>query len=991
MISLSLGQLRFLYFLIFLSGSSGLIYQVVWHKYLAILLGAHARATAIVLAIFLGGISLGYAVFGRWTRQRKWNLIIVYAFVELGLGFWAFTFPHIFRFSFWLAPILYSWVGVNSLIIDFFLSILALGIPTFLMGGTLPLLTQGLSRDVDSASGIHAKIYGFNTVGACLGCLLAGYVLIPLTGLPITLLIAGSVNVFISVISYFGYAKKWVHRPPPTTRSEETSSKQFTLNQSFILGIGFLSGFYILTLETILMRLMGLSTGSSNYNFTLIVAIFVFGLGMGSLLARHISKYSIKSLFWNQVMAAFTLWLLYLTADQWSYWVHVTRVTLRDIPQNFYFFQALLALVFTGVIILPVGYCGFTLPLCFHLLKDKEFNLGERVGQLYAINTIGCVLGALIGGHVLLYFLNLDHLFKVCIYLCLASALLSAWLYFHQPRASELGFRLGAVLMLVTLLGVTFSPLFHKERFIQPFRNTQPLASSFEGAASFEAYLSRNSRYLYYKDGPNTSVGIGTTNYDGKEVSRTIFVNGKSDGNTRGDAFTTLVLGHLPALLARKLDRSCVIGFGTGMTIGVLASYAETKEINVVEISDTIIKNRAYFDPYNGEVSKQPKVTIHEMDAFRYLEGTQNKFDIIVSEPSNPWVSGIENLYSQEFYKIAKKKLNPEGLFIQWIHTYSFNDGLFRMVLKTMGQHFPFVSVFQLKGGDLALLGLVEPMTREDLDRAWHRLESDAAAKKSLREVGVDRLETLLALELITPEVSWVMSTGAKDHSLESPKLSNEAARAFFEGNSAKVHALRRSYSEFYTSSGKSLLAILRPEEGLPWDVVMSFKNTFCDNASSKNATLCAETLALARTLRAEYEPGTGYEEYVPGREVASLRSFAPVKGAVFSIEQLQKSYEMFELFKKYYSPLARIPMIQLTKQLEFCVKNTSKAVPLYGECLLQKILVAETVRIEGENYKAMMDEYYRWFGGLAESFPNFNRFKEAKGILDKLAAEKKQ
>jgi len=202
--------------------------------------------------------------------------------------------------------------------------------------------------------------------------------------------------------------------------------------------------------------------------------------------------------------------------------------------------------------------------------------------------------------------------------------------------------------------------------------------------------------------------------YHDQEISRTIFVNGKSDGNTRGDQFTTVLLAHIPGLLSTKLENVCVIGFGTGTTVGQLTLYPEIKQIDVAEISRALIDNASLFDAYNNHASSNSKVHFNEMDAFRFLEGTNHSFDLIISEPSNPWVAGIENLYSREFYEIAKNKMNPKGLFVQWIHTYSFSDYLLQMVLKTMSGQFPYVSVFQLKNGDLAVMGALRQLNRDD-------------------------------------------------------------------------------------------------------------------------------------------------------------------------------------------------------------------------------------------------------------------------------------
>ena len=764
-----------LFFGIFLSGASGLIYEVVWHRYLGILLGAQARATAVVLGIFLGGISVGYVCFGRWSRNRNKELFAVYALVELGMCFWGFLFPFLFRLAQPAASSLYRLLGVNSLTIDILLSIILIGLPTFLMGGTLPLLTQSMSEDVDKASTTHAKIYGINTIGACLGCLLAGYLLIPLFGLRNTEHLAAWMNLIVGLGVYFLFGRGAKHldslrRAVPVAATEKFRLS-FETRDLPLLVIGFLSGFYLITLQTVLVRLVGLTTGSSNYNFTLIVTIFILGLGLGSLLARRIDRYGSSRLFWNQIGLGVCLFLVYLTSDSWAYWGHLLRLMFREIPQAFFPYQLALGISFGLILLLPIGFAGLTLPLCFHLLKDRQENLGNRVGQLYGLNAVGCVCGALVGGYYLLNFFNLDQLFKFCCFLTVLTVVAAGSIYLRENKVRPLPLGLAAVLIVFVTLGSWFAPPTSKMNFIQPFRKTSVIPDvSFHGATAFKNYLSRGIEYLVYKDGPNTSVGIIAGRYDGKERSRSILNNGKSDGNTPSENFTTTMLAHIPALLATNPERACVVGFGTGTTIGALTLYPEIKSVDVAEISGTLIENRHFFDPYNHEVSKSDKVHIHEMDAFRYLEGTDSKFDIIISEPSNPWVVGIENLYTREFYQLAQRKLESGGIFMQWIHTYSFNDELMRMVLNTMTQVFPYVGVYQLKGGDISLMASMTPIDRGDLRRAARRFEAHPEVTRALQDVGIERFETVLALEMVPFSLSKVIADGGDLQTLENPR-----------------------------------------------------------------------------------------------------------------------------------------------------------------------------------------------------------------------------
>jgi len=972
------------------------MYEVVWHKYLAILLGAQARATSIVLAIFLGGIALGYATFGRWSRYKKWNLIKAYAIVECGLAAWAFAFPYLFRGAIPLTSTLYSWLGVNSLFIDIFVSMLLIGFPTFLMGGTLPLLTQGLSEDFAEASKTHAKIYGVNTLGACFGCLLAGYVLIPNSGLLACVWLGAFFNLFVGLTSYFVYAKNFA-RTSPVEEMRKGKNKEalagLTPVQMALFGVSFLSGFYLLTLQTVIIRLVGLSTGASNYNFTLVVSIFILGLGTGSLLVRRIANFNISHLFWNQVGVSVFLCLLYISGDYWSYLVHLIRISFRDNIEVFYPYQAMLGVFFASILIVPIGFAGFTLPLSFHLLKDRPETLGHRVGQLYGLNSLGCVLGALFGGYLLLDYFNLDQLFKFVVFLTLISCVLAGYVYLKEMRPDMRTRVLAGGILVPVLIMTWFLPLYSRDRMTQPFRHPSPIDGvSYKGPKAFGNYLARSTKYLLFKDGPNTSLGVGASMYEGKEMSRTIFVNGKSDGNTRGDFFTTIMLGHIPGLLARKLDNIAIIGFGTGITIGSLALYDEAKSIDVCEISGTILQNSSMFDDYNGGVSKNKKIHFNEMDAFRFLEGTQKKFDVIVSEPSNPWVAGIENLYSSDFYEMALKKLNSDGLFVQWIHTYSFNDDLFRMVLRTMGKHFPNVHVFQLKGGDYALVATQTPIDRADLRRGQKRMRSSPnTLVRALGDGGIDRFETMLALEVMPFSLTKAVAEGAEIHELESPKLSNESAKAFFVGNSVRVDELRKKYKAYYPSVSDSLLADYTSGKMPDAEMLAGFRRTFCDHNMSKNGGLCEETLAALKFVDNKYKPEEAYNNLtISPRELAAMTAFAGDSKGKFNADDLQELNRMFDAYKKFYSPINQIPFEGFRARIDRCLKTVPYSDVLHGECLLQKILIYETVRTQDAEFKSASAGYINWFSQLPTTSRNYTKLKEARDLLEKLIATQK-
>ncbi len=980
-----------LYLLVFLSGSAGLIYQVTWHRYLSILLGAQALATAIVLAIFLGGISVGYWCFGQWSRWKNWNLLFVYCVVEVCLGMWAMLFPHLFHLAHYLAPKLFLSFGLNNIVIDVIFSLFLIGPPTFLMGGTLPLLTQSLSEDFKSASKTHARIYGYNTVGACFGCLLAGYVLIPEYGLVVALIVGSFLNVSIGLIVYFLFAK-WVS---PQQVAFETLNDEIkktpTYRQLIILIVGFLSGFYVLSLENLLIRLMGLSTGSSNYNFTLIVSIFILGLGIGSILVKKIGDYKISQLFWTQLIVSAGIIGIYISGDYWSYGVHLLRTTLRDIPQNFYFYQFLLALGFTLLLIIPIGFCGIILPLCFHTIKDSRESLGLRVGQLYGLNTLGCVLGAFVGGYLLFYYFNLDTLIKFCASLSLISTLLLGVLYYIEIKPSRKSLAFSSALLLLLLSTLIFTPFYHPEKFIQPFRHSQPIANvTYKGAKAFEKYLSRNTKIIFWKDDPNTSVGIGATVYDGKELSRTILINGKSDGNTRGDFLTTILLAHIPMLLSPNPKNVCIIGFGTGITIGTVSIYKEVEKIDVAEISPSLIKHAYYFDKYNRNVSLNSKVKFHEMDAFRFLAGTATKYDVIISEPSNPWVAGIENLYAEEFYSIAKEKLTNNGIYAQWIHTYSFNNELFTMVLRTMSSQFKYISVFQLKGGDLLLLAKNSPYDEKDINTAINRYSNNTEVINALKEVKIENLDTIFALEIVPAKTSEAIGEAGKLHTLESPKLSYNAAKAFFTGSSANVLDLRRNARHFFGNIDSSLLSFLWKVRPVTEQVLTSMLKSLCEEEKTSVKTLCEELLVGIKTKYPQFAINANYTQRFEERDLASLSLLSNSKLKKFNIKRLREINTALDTYKKYASPINQLTTDNLLTQLNFCMNTTAYSDELYGECLLQKIILIETTTSKNQELQSNIQQYLEWFPHLDKNNPNYEKLSKAKEILEEMRRKRK-
>ncbi|MCB0311555.1 MAG: fused MFS/spermidine synthase, partial [Bdellovibrionales bacterium] len=289
------------------TGSAGLVYEVTWHRYLANLIGSQARAAAIILAVFLGGLSVGYILFGRFSHNRSpRTLIRMYAWIEILIGAWACLFPLLFNFV-WQQVGILNPQGALSIIYDVTLCIVLIAFPTVLMGSTLPLLTQGLARNNRDAASFHARVYALNTAGACLGCLAAGFLLIPVVGLARTLILVSSCNLGAGLLLLYLAPRVSAERPHPKV-SHHSLQGHLNLWQAAV--VAFLAGFYALSLQTILIRLIGLSVGSSEYSFSMVVAVFILLLAVGAWLGAGINRRGIP-LWLNQLVVFLGLAALY--------------------------------------------------------------------------------------------------------------------------------------------------------------------------------------------------------------------------------------------------------------------------------------------------------------------------------------------------------------------------------------------------------------------------------------------------------------------------------------------------------------------------------------------------------------------------------------------------------------------------------------------------------------------------------------------------------
>jgi spermidine synthase len=757
--------------LTFFTGLTALVYEVTWHAYLSNLIGSQARSAALIVATFLGGLSVGYHVFGRYSRGRSSRALVrACGLFEVLIGVWALAFTALYEAVFALH--FGHSVLSGSLAGDALVAIALIAIPTAMMGASLPLLTQGLSRSLEDAAPLHAKIYVLNTLGAFMGAVSAGFYFLPTFGLSTTMRIMGVVNVIAGLL--FILVARTVRATGElqqvTTTLDYADSKPANFWTYVTLAAA--GGFVSITLQTALVRIVALSVGASVYAFSIVVSAFILVLALGAwgIAERRVVR---LTLYENQLLLVVGIAALYMGLPYLPYSAHVFRTLLTNQPPTFPVYYGV---VFVGLVLLlliPVGSLGAALPLLFRESRDRQESLGTRVGALYGANTIGCVCGAIVGGYLSFLVLNLDGVWRGCM-------IVAALMLILLGRASKARLAVGAFALVLPLL----LPAWHRHVFGRGlFRISSPTSGTYRGFTAFYKAFNANYTVRGYKDDPNSTICVT----ESKEGDLSILVNGKSDGNTLGgDRVTTKLMAHLPALLQDSTSgKAAVVGFGTGITVGSLAKYDDISSIDILEISSAVREFAPLFDPHNGAASKSEKVHWNMGDAYRFLMETPNKYAVIASEPSNPWVGGVERLYSREFYQLAREKLASGGIYAQWFHTYSVSEETLAMVLRTFKESFPVTHLFE-RGSDVILIGANEKLDARHLDLMRRRFTSSVIAD-DLKDIGIVLMNDLLLSEASVP---WEGLSSSEIHTLDKPKLSYKAGRDFFLQNDSGVSEL---------------------------------------------------------------------------------------------------------------------------------------------------------------------------------------------------------
>jgi spermidine synthase len=732
---------RFLPFLLVLfvgSGCAALIYEIVWFQLLELVIGSSAVSLGVLLGTYMGGLCLGSLLLARVVSARR-HPLRVYALLELGIGILGiavlFAVPHVARFY-----VAHVGQGLSGILFRGLVCAACLLPPTLLMGATLPAISRWVETTPAGVSWL-GFFYGGNIAGAVFGSLLAGFYLLRLHDMATATFVAAAINAFVGLM---GLALAAVTDFKSEIPDAKTVQELDTPGSRLVYVTMALSGLSALGAEVIWTRLLSLMLGATVYTFSIILAVFLVGLGIGSSVGSVIGRSAVRPRLalgiCQMLLIAATGWSAYMLMKSLPFWP--INPSLSRSP--WMSFQLDLARCFWAVLP-PTILWGASFPLALAAVASPGQDAGRMIGKVYAANTVGAIIGALGTSILLIPQLGTQGAQRVLIGISgVAAALMFLSLFISgrsksaETRASEdgFGFKVAGAFLFVGALALAFVTGVH----------VPTLPWKLVAHGRYLPTYADDRQILYLGEGMNASVAV-TEMGDG---TRNFHVSGKIEASSDPrDMRLQRMLGHIPALVHPKPRSVLVVGCGAGVTAGSFTTYPGIEKIVICEIEPLIPREvTKYFSNENYNVVNNKRVQIVYDDARHYVLTTHEKFDIITSDPIHPWVKGAATLYTREYFEMVKEHLNPGGLVTQWVPLYESNSGVVKSEVATFFAVFPDGTIWSNdnngEGYDTVLLGSAGPL-RIDVDEIQERMTRDPAVMKSLSDVGFRSAVSLLS------------------------------------------------------------------------------------------------------------------------------------------------------------------------------------------------------------------------------------------------------
>jgi spermidine synthase len=707
------------------SGCAALIYEVVWLQLLQLVVGSSAVSLGVLLGTFMGGMCLGSFLLPRYIDAKQHPLRI-YAFLELGIG----VMGLLLLFGMPVVSNIYTAVTGGSVWVRAIFAAICLLPPTLLMGATLPAIARWVKTSPQGVSWL-GFFYGGNIFGAVMGSLLAGFYLLRLYDMAIATYAAVVLNLTVAVVALL------LARVTPYEAAEESKDTAVLVQapgaRAVYITIA-ISGMTALSAQVIWTRLLSLMFGATVYTFSLILAVFLFGLGIGSSLGAAIAR-GVRNprvaLGWSQMAICGALaWAAYMLTASLPFWPINPAITAALPESSGMWFNYQLDMARCLWVVLPGAILwGASFPLALASVAAPGQDPGRLVGGVYAANTVGAILGSVVTGLILVQNVGTPKTQMVLIVLSAISGLM----LLAPVAAGESGKgRMQWAVTILLILATGAAGLLA--------RGIPEVPGLLIAYGRYSATWLNQSNIIYTGEGLNAFVAVSELTSGVRNYHNAGKVQASSEPQ---DMRLQRMLGHITHLIPKKPTKTLVIGCGAGVTAGAVSIGPTVESVTIAEIEPLVPESVAkYFGQHNyNVVTNTKKVKIHIDDARHFLLTTNEKFDAITSDPLDPWVKGAATLYSREFFQLVKEHLNPGGVVTLFVQLYESNPQAVKSEVGTFFEAFPNAVVWgntnNGQGYDLVVMGQVEP-TVINLDEMEAKLSSPqyAEVSQSLREIG---------------------------------------------------------------------------------------------------------------------------------------------------------------------------------------------------------------------------------------------------------------
>ena len=771
-----------LLFLFALSGFAGLVYQSVWSHYLGLTLGHAAYAQTLVLAIFMGGMALG-AWLASHSSMRWSRLILVYAVIEAAIGIAGMVFHPLFvaYTGFSQGTVLpaissvplahfYQWLSAAMLIAP----------QSILLGMTFPLMSAGYLRIAAGQDGeVLGGLYFTNSIGAAAGALVTTFVLLPAVGMPGSMLTAGLLNLLVALGAWAvsnALQDQPLRQPGAAAPPIRAAARDRLAPVLYVAA--FITGATSFAYEIGWVRLLNQALGTTIHAFELMLAAFIFGLACGGLWIRGRAariRDAVRYAAFAQILMGIAALLSLLVFAQSFRWVSWMLGAFTRSDSGYTLFSVGSATISLLVMFPAAFFAGMTLPL-FTVALLRRGGAENVIGRVYAANTLGAIVGVFATVHVLIPAVNVHGAIIVGAALDALLGLALLWFY-CSPRQTAWAVAATSVCALVMALALSGGKPDSRAQASGVFRTGR-------------ARVAEGTKVDFIKDGKTATISVFTYADDVRVIS----TNGKPDAGLAKqitaapspDEITMIMASALPLALHPNPRRIAIIGWGSGLSTHTMLGSPFPEVVDSVEIERQMYEGAREFGARVERAYSDPRSHPHFEDARTYFSTGNRKYDVIISEPSNPWVSGVASLFTLEFYRFLKSHLKRDGMLVQWLQAYELRDDLLATMIAALLSQFPETELYITNTGDLLLVARTGSPGFADWSRL-HPKGSELAAE--LRRVGFDSAGEAAVRRVGGPRVlrAFARITGVRAHSDFFPTVSLEAPQSRFIGSGATM------------------------------------------------------------------------------------------------------------------------------------------------------------------------------------------------------------